>query len=84
MKASTRARFLQSYLLTQTSNPDDNKKGEKDESSSKPQTQKPEDVAGGPSNPNIESEAAVKVPKRKRMSTHTQRHEERKRQRLVS
>ena len=56
------------------------KKGEKNESSSKPQDPKPSKVVIGPSNPNTEAEA-VKAPKRKEMSTQTQRHEERKRQR---
>ena len=78
------SKILKKLLAAQTSNPDDNKKGEKDESSSKPQAQIPEDV-GGPSNPNVETDAAIaKAPKRKRMSTQTQRHEERKRQRTVS
>ena len=76
------SKILTKLLVAQTSNPNDNKKGEKDESLSKPQTQKPENAAGGPSNPNIESEAAVKSTKRKRLSTQTQRHEKRKRQRL--
>ena len=73
--------ILKKLLEAHTSNPDDNKKGEKDESSSKPQSQIPEDTgdAGGPSKPN--TEAGIKSSKRKRMSTQTQRHEERKRQR---
>ena len=51
------SKILTKLFAAQTSNPTDNKNGEKDESSSKPQTQKSEDVAGGPSNPNKESEA---------------------------
>ena len=71
------SKILKELFAAQTSNPNDNKKGEKDESLSKPQAQVPE-CAGGPSNPN--SKVVVKAPKRKRMSTQTQRHEERKRQ----
>ena len=74
------SKILKELLVSQTSNPNDKKKGEKDESSSKSQTQKPEDVGGGPSNPN--TEATVKPHNRKRMSTQTRRHEERKRQKL--
>ena len=59
------SKILTKLLVAQTSNPDDKKKGEKDESSSKYQTQKPEDDAGGPSNPNNESEAAVKAIEKK-------------------
>ena len=39
--------------------------------------------AAGPSNPNTQSEV-VKATKRKRMSTHTQRHEDRKRKRQTA
>ena len=72
-------------LEAQNSNPNDKKKGEKDESLSKPQGDQPKDVqapTAGPSNPN--TEAAIKPVKTKRKSTHTERHEERKRQKLTA
>ena len=72
------SKILKELFAAQTSNPNDNKKGKNDEFSSKSQDQIPED-ASGPSNPNFE--AVIKAPKSKRMSTHTQRHEERKGQR---
>ena len=75
--------ILLKLLEAQTSNPNDNKKGEKDKSLSKPQDQNKEEAIGqavGPSNPNTESEV-LKAPKKKRMSTQTQTHEESKRQR---
>ena len=66
-------------MSAQNSNPNDNKKGEKDESLSKPQaTQAPTDV---PLNPN--TEVVVKPVKTKIKSTHTERHEERKGQKLT-
>ena len=77
------SKILKGLLEAQTSNPDDNKKREKNESSSKfqPQpTQQYRQVATGPSNPNAED--VVKLPNRKRMSTQTQRHQERKKQKL--
>ena len=80
-KSIQQSKIIKELLAAQTSNPYDNKKGEKDESSSKPQSQIPEDATGGPSNRNTESEVVVKAPKRKRMSTQTQRNEERKIQR---
>ena len=70
-------------LEAQNSNPNDNKKGEKGESLRKPQDDQNTEVqaqTAGPSNPN--SEAVVKPPNRKRMSTQTQRHQEMKRQKL--
>ena len=69
-------------LEAQNSNPNDNKKGEKDESLRKPQDNQSTEVqtqTAGPSNPN--SVTIVKPPNRKRMSTQTERHEKRKRQR---
>ena len=68
--------ILQKLLKAQIQTQNDNKKGEKDESSSNPQNQNQEEAVG-PLNPN--SEDVVKAPKRNRMSTQTQRHEERKR-----
>ena len=70
-------------LEAQTSNPDDNKKGDNNESSNKSQpqpTQQSRQVDTGPSNPN--DEEVVKLPSRKRMSNQTQRHQERKKQKL--
>ena len=52
--------ILLKLLEAQTSNPNDNKKGEKDESLRKSQGE--QDHAAGPSNPNVETEAAVKPP----------------------
>ena len=54
--------ILLKLIEAQTSNPNHNKKGEKDESLSKPQDQNKEEVVG-PSNPNTESKA-VKAPKK--------------------
>ena len=71
---------LLKLLEAQTSTSNDNKKGKKDESLSKPQGDQSKDVhapTAGPSNPNNES--AIKPVKTKRKSTHTERHEERKR-----
>ena len=59
-------------LEAQNSNPNDNKKGEKNESVRKPQDDQNIEVqaqTASPSNPN--SEAVVKPPNRKRMSTQT-------------
>ena len=61
------------------------KKGEKDESLSKPQADQSKDVqapTAGPSNPNVE--AAINPVKTKRKSTHTERHNERKRQKVTA
>ena len=61
------------------------KRGEKDESLRKPQDDQTKEVqtqTTGPSNPNTEE--AVKLPNRKRMSTQTQRHQERKKQKLTA
>ena len=55
------------------------KRGEKDESLSKPQAAQAPTIV--PLNPNIET---VKPVKTKRKSTHTERHEERKRQKLTA
>ena len=77
--------LLVKLLEAQNSNPNDNKKGEKDESLSKPQADQSKDVQAptvGPSNPNIE--ATIKPVKTKRKSTPTERHEERKRQKLIA
>ena len=66
-------------LEAQNSTSNDNKKGEKDESLSKPEGYQSKDVqapTAGPLNPN--SEVAIKPVKTKRKSTHTERHEERK------
>ena len=68
--------LLVKLLEAQNSNPNDNKKGEKDESLSKPQAAQAPTVV--PLNPNTE---AVKT---KRKSTHTEKHEERKRQKLTA
>ena len=71
-------KLLVKLIGARNSNPNDNKKGEKDESLRKPQDNQIELQAqtAGPSNPN--SETVVKPPNRKRMSTQTQRHQERK------
>ena len=77
--------LLVKLLDAQNSNPNDNKKGEKDQSLSKSQANQHKDVqapTSGPSNPN--TEAAIKPIKTKRKSTHTERHEERKRQKLTA
>ena len=61
------------------------KRGDKDESLSKPQADETKDVqapTSDPSNPN--TEAAIKPVKTERKSTHTKRHEERKRQKLTA
>ena len=79
-ESSHQSKILKKLLASQTSTLDDNKKGEKDESSSMPQNPKPSKDDGGPLNPNT-TEVVTKAPKRKRMSTQTQRHEDRKRQR---
>ena len=66
--------LLVKLLEAQNSNPNDNKKGEKDESLSKPQAaQAPTAV---PLDPNTK---VVKTVKTKIKSTHTERHEKRKR-----
>ena len=72
-------------LEAQNSNPNDNKKGEKDKSLRKPQDNQSTEVQAqiaGPSNP--KSEVVVKPSNRKRKSTQTERHDERKRQRPTS
>ena len=77
--------LLVKLLEAQNSNPNDNKKGEKDELLSKPQADQPKDVQAptvGPSNPN--TEATIKPVKTKIKSTYTERHEERKRQKLTA
>ena len=60
------------------------KRGRRIESLRKPQDNQTEVQAqtAGPSNPN--SEAVVKPPNRKRMSTQTKRHQERKKQKLTA
>ena len=74
--------ILLKLLEVQNSNTNDNKKGENDGSLRKPQDNQSIEIQAqiaDPSNPN--SEAVVKPPNRKRISTQTERHEERKRQR---
>ena len=78
--------LLVKLLEAQNSNPNDNKKGEKDESLSKPQVDRSTSAQAqaptvGPLNPNSE---AAKPVKSKRKSTHTERHEKRKRQKLTA
>ena len=70
--------ILLKLLEAQISNPNNNKKGEKDESLRNPQDNQSTEVQAqtvGPSNPNAKE--AVKLPNKKRMSTQTQRHQER-------
>ena len=70
-------------LEAQNSNPNDNKKGEKDESLRNPQDDQTTEVqaqTAGPSN--LNSEVVGKPPNSKRMSTQTQRHHEKKKQNL--
>ena len=73
-------KIILKLLESQTSNPNYNKKREKDESLRNSQNE--QDHAAGPSNPNVQPEATVKPPNRKMMSTQTQRHQDRKRQKL--
>ena len=76
--------ILLKLLEAQNSNPNDNKKGEKDESLRKPQDDQTTEVQAqkaGPSNQNAEED--VKLPNRKMRSTKTQRHQERKKQKLT-
>ena len=79
-QATQTNKLLVKLLEAQNSNPNDNKKGEKDESLSKPQADQSKDVqapTANPSNPN--TEAAIKPVKIKRKRTHSERHEKRKR-----
>ena len=71
--------LLVKLLEAQNSNLDDNKKGEKDESSSKPQVAQASTAV--PLNQNIEP---IKLVQTKRKSTHTEKHEKRKRQKLTA
>ena len=68
--------LLVKLLEAQNSNPDDNNKGEKDESLRKPQGAQTSTAV--PLNPNTEAVLT------KRKSTHTEKHEERKGQKLTA
>ena len=70
-QATQTNKLLVKLIEDQNSNPNDNKKGEKDESLSKPQDDQSKDVqapTSGPSNPNTEAPIKPVKTKRKKYS----------------